>query len=119
MENEEKSIVTLEAYFAQYTPEQRQIMQQLREAIHAAVPGLSEKISWGMPTFVLGGNIIHFAMNKNHVGIYPGAETMAAFAPRLSEYKTSKGALQLPLNKPIPYGIVAEMAKFSAKANRR
>ena len=58
--------------------------------------GATEKILWSMPTYWKGHNLIHFAAHKNHVGIYPGAEAMAHFAPSLTEYKTSKGAIQFP-----------------------
>jgi uncharacterized protein YdhG (YjbR/CyaY superfamily) len=58
--------------------------------------GAIEKISWSMPTYWKGKNLIHFAAQKNHLGIYPGPEAIKHFAPRLTKYKTSKGAIQFP-----------------------
>jgi len=68
------------------------LMLRMTMQIHDA----TEKISWGMPTYWKGKNLIHFAAHKNHLGIYPGAEAIAHFAPRLTKYKTSKGAIQIP-----------------------
>jgi uncharacterized protein YdhG (YjbR/CyaY superfamily) len=75
----------------------RQILRRVRETIRAAMPeDAVEKISWQMPTFWRGQNLIHFAAQKNHLGVYPGAKAMEHFAPRLTGYKTSKGAVQFP-----------------------
>jgi uncharacterized protein YdhG (YjbR/CyaY superfamily) len=60
------------------------------------IDGATEKISWGMPTYWREKNLIHFAAHKNHLGIYPGAEAIKHFAPRLMKFKTSKGAIQFP-----------------------
>ena len=74
----------------------QQTLCTVRAVLQMALPDATEKISWSMPTFWKGENIIHFAAQKNHLGIYPGAEAMAHFAPLLSKYKTSKGAIQFP-----------------------
>jgi predicted N-acetyltransferase YhbS/uncharacterized protein YdhG (YjbR/CyaY superfamily) len=74
----------------------QQILQKVREAIRKATPDATEKISWSMPTFWQGQNLIHFAAQKNHLGIYPGEEAMKHFAPHLTAYKTSKGAIRFP-----------------------
>jgi uncharacterized protein YdhG (YjbR/CyaY superfamily) len=80
-----------------YQPENiRTILLRVREAIRSALPDAAEKISYRMPTYWQGHNLIHFAAMKNHLGIYPGAEAMEHFALRLTEYKTSKGAIQFP-----------------------
>jgi uncharacterized protein YdhG (YjbR/CyaY superfamily) len=69
-----------------------------------------------MPTFWQGKNLIHFAAAKNHIGLYPGSEAMEAFAPKLTGYKTAKGTIQLPLDKPIPHRLIAEITRFRVKA---
>ena len=69
-------------------------LQTVRRVIRRALPQATEKISWQMPTYWQGKNLIHFAAQKNHLGIYPGAEAMKHFAPQLAKYKTSKGAIQ-------------------------
>ncbi|MDR1563337.1 MAG: DUF1801 domain-containing protein [Oscillospiraceae bacterium] len=94
------------------------LLQQIREAIHAAAPDAIEKMSWQMPTFWQGENLIHFAANKKHIGIYPGGEAVGVFAERLTGYKTSKGAIQLPLEKPIDYALIADIVRWRLK-NRK
>jgi uncharacterized protein YdhG (YjbR/CyaY superfamily) len=80
-----------------------------------SAPKASEKISWGMPTFHLGENLVHFALMKNHIGFYPGADGVAAFTAELDGYKTSKGAIQFPLSKPVPYDLIARITAFRVK----
>ena len=89
------------------------------DAIRAAIPEAEERLSWGMPTFWKGRNIIHFAPAKNHIGLYPGAEAVAFFAPRLTGFKTSKGAIQLPNNHELPLDLIADIARWSWEANRK
>jgi uncharacterized protein YdhG (YjbR/CyaY superfamily) len=72
------------------------LLLNVLQAIRSALPAATEKISYQMPTFWQGRNLIHFAAQKNHLGIYPGAEAMEYFTPRLTVYKTSKGAIQFP-----------------------
>jgi uncharacterized protein YdhG (YjbR/CyaY superfamily) len=72
------------------------LLQSVLKTLRKTLPTATEKISWQMPTFWQGRNLIHFAAQKNHLGIYPGAEAMERFAPRLAQYKTSKGAVQFP-----------------------
>jgi len=88
------------------------LLQKIRETIHSAAPEAIEKISWQMPTFWQGENLIHFAAFKNHIGLYPGGEVTAKFAGRLTGYKTSKGAIQLPLNQPIDYELITEIVRW-------
>lgn len=87
------------------------------DTIRTAIPDAEERISWGMPTFWKGHNIIHFAAGKNHIGIYPGPEAVVEFSEKLKEYKTSKGAIQLPNNKEPPLQLISEIAKWSYGRN--
>ena len=89
------------------------------ETIRTVLPEAEERISWSMPTFWKGRNIIHFAAAKNHIGLYPGPEAVEMFADRLSGYKTSKGAIQFPNNKELPLELIAEIALWSYKKNSR
>jgi len=87
------------------------------DTIRAAIPSAEERLSWGMPTFWKGRNIIHFAAAKKHIGLYPGSEAVEAFADRLADYKTSKGAIRLPNNKELPLELIAEIARWSYEKN--
>ena len=107
----------IDAYIAQYPKDRQAVLQQMREMIREAAPEATEKISWRMPTFYINGNLVHFAMFKHHIGLYPGASGVAQFEAKLSEYKHSKGAIQFPLDKPLPKELIQEIVKFRLKEN--
>ena len=77
-----------------------------------------EKISWSMPTYWRGRNLIQFAAFKRHIGLYPGPEVVAEFSGRLTEYKASKGAIQFPYSKPLPVELIREIANRCGENNR-
>jgi len=108
---------TIDEYIRLYPPDVRQKLEELRAVIKSAAPDAQEKISWGMPTFYLDGNLVHFAAHKNHIGFYPGASGVEAFLKETAEYKTSKGAVQLPLDKPLPKEIIFRVTAIRAKEN--
>lgn len=114
---EPPAITTVEAYIAGYDGEVRERLEKLRALILGCSPDIAEKISWGMPTFVLNGNLVHFAAAKRHIGFYPAPSAIEVFAPRLSEYQSSKGAVQFPNNKPMPYDLVRDMVLFRVGEN--
>ena len=91
-------------------------MARVRRCAHF-VPGASEKISYGIPTFHLHGNLVHFAAFANHVGLYPGASGIAAFAAELQGYRTSKGTVQLPLDAPLPLDLIARIVRHRVEEN--
>ncbi len=102
---------TVEEYIA-LQPEHAQVaLRAVRNTIRKALPE-AEKISWSMPTFWKGHNIIHFAGFKNHVGLYPGPEAIEEFAERLEAYKTSKGSIQFLYSKPMPLELIEDIAKW-------
>ena len=82
----------------------------MRQILRAALPEAQEKISWSMPTYWKGRNIIHFAASKKHLGLYPGGEATVFFADRLSDYDVSKGTIRLSYTKPLPKELIAEIA---------
>jgi len=102
----------IDEYIAAQPENVRPLLQSIREIIREAVPESVEKISWQMPTFWMGKNIIHFAAFKKHIGLYPGSEAIEYFSDHLTEYKTSKGAIQLPYDKPLPLPLIAEITKW-------
>ena len=85
-------------------------LHSIRDTIRSAIPDAVEKISYQMPAYWKGRNIIHFAAFKNHIGLYPGGEAPIVFADRLKGNKTSKGTIQFPLDKELPLGLIAEIA---------
>lgn len=109
-------IETIDQYISEQAEEVQPILCKIREVIRAAAPDATEKISWQMPTFWQGENLIHFAAFKKHIGIFPGGEATTLFADRLTEYKTAKGTIQLPYNKPIPYDLIEEITHWRVTA---
>ena len=103
---------TVEEYITSQPEEVRQFLRDIRAAIRAALPEAEERIAWSMPTFWKQYNIIHFAASKNHVGLYPGPEAVREFAERLEGYKTSKGTIQLPYNRPVPVELISDLARW-------
>ena len=109
--------MTISEYIHQQETYLQPRLTAIYDTIRTAIPDAEERISWGMPTFWKGHNIIHFAAGKNHIGIYPGPEAIMEFSEKLTEYKTSKGAIQLPNNKELPLNLIAEIAKWSYGRN--
>lgn len=105
-----KAPETIDAYIAAQPEEAQRQLEEVRTAIRAALPDAEERISWSMPTFWKKHNIIQFAGFKNHIGLYLGPEAVLAFGERLKEYKTRKGTIQLPHNKPLPLELIADIA---------
>ncbi|MGV3766006.1 MAG: DUF1801 domain-containing protein [Chitinophagaceae bacterium] len=108
---------TIASYISAQPAPDRILLEQLRTIIAKAAPSATETISYEMPTFRLHGNLVHFAMAKNHLGFYPSPSAITRFANELSAYKTSKGAVQFPLDKPLPVQLITEMVRFRAKEN--
>ena len=106
------TIDTIDGYIAGQPEEIQPVLLEIRRVIREAAPGAAEKISWGMPTFWQGENLIHFAAFKKHIGIYPGDLANLPFEGRLEGYQRSKGAIQLPLGKPIDYGLIADITRW-------
>jgi uncharacterized protein YdhG (YjbR/CyaY superfamily) len=108
---------TIDEYIAGFPKDIQQLLNTMRTTIQKAAPKAAEAIKYAMPTFVLHGNLVHFAAFKNHIGFYPAPDGISAFKKELAVYKTSKGAIQFPLDKPIPIGLVKEIVKYRAQIN--
>ena len=113
------NIDVIDEYIRKQDPAVRERLNIIRQTIRAAIPDAEERISWQMPTFWKGRNIIHFAAFKNHIGIYPGGEATSEFAEKLTDFKTTKGAIQLPNNKELPLELIAEIARWSYERNAK
>ena len=107
---------TIDAYIAQQRPEVQPLLEQVRAAIRKAAPDATEKISWQMPTFWQGENLIHFAAFQKHLGIYSGDLSQAPFADRLAGIITTKGAIQFPYGTPIDFDLIADIVGWRVKA---
>lgn len=104
-------------YILGFPPEVQIKLTQMRDAILEIAPESTEKISWGMPTFQLNGNLVHFAGYKNHIGFYPGADGIEAFAQEFGTLHFSKGAVQFPLDQPLPLDLVRRITAYRKEQN--
>lgn len=103
----------IDSYIALFPKEIQIILNQIRGTIKESVPFAEEKISYGMPSFRKNGKtLVYFAAFKNHIGFFALPSGNTAFKEELKLYKTGKGSIQFPLNKPIPYGLISKIVKF-------
>ncbi|MDR1693145.1 MAG: DUF1801 domain-containing protein [Oscillospiraceae bacterium] len=109
------SLKTIDDYISSQPETVRPLLQQVRECIRTAAPDAKEKISWQMPTFWQGENLIHFAAFRNHLGIYPGDLTGSPFTERLVNLQTTKGTIQFPYNKPVDFDLIADITRWRVR----
>ncbi|HZW04390.1 MAG TPA: DUF1801 domain-containing protein [Anaerolineaceae bacterium] len=117
MELDETVPQTINDYIAGFPPNIQAILQKIRQTIRQAAPEAQETIKYRMPTFVLHGNLVHFAAYPNHIGFYPVPSGIEAFKEELSVYKQGKGSIQFPLNQPIPYDLIQRIVAFRVQEN--
>jgi len=102
----------IDAYIASFPLEVQAKLEEIRTAIKETAPEAVEVISYQMPTFKQIENLVYFAAFKNHIGFYPTSSGIAAFQAELSVYKSSKGAVQFPLDQPMPLELIKKMVLF-------
>lgn len=107
----------VDEYIAGFPDSTQELLQQMRKTIKKVAPDAEEIISYGIPTFYLKGNLVHYAGYNKHIGFYPGAGGIAAFKEQLSVYKGAKGSVQFPLDQPLPLDLVTEIVKFRVQQN--
>ncbi len=108
---------TIDAYIADFTPEVRAILEEVRATIRRVAPEAQEAIKYAMPTFIYHGNLVHFAAFRHHIGFYPAPTGMEAFSEALSPYKTGKGSVQFPLDRPIPFDLIERITRYRMAEN--
>jgi uncharacterized protein YdhG (YjbR/CyaY superfamily) len=106
-----------DSYIASFPKETQKLLQQLRKAIQEAAPKAEEYIGYGMPAYKQNGPVVYFAGYEHHIGFYPTGSGIAAFTKEIEKYKSSKGAVQFPLDKPIPVTLIKKMVKFKIAEN--
>jgi uncharacterized protein YdhG (YjbR/CyaY superfamily) len=109
---------TIEAYISGFPEDVQQILQKIRRIVSDAAPDAEEAIKYQIPTFVLGGNLVHFAAFAKHIGFYPTPSGIEQFKDALSAYNCAKGSVQFPLDAPIPYVLIKRIVKFRVKESR-
>ena len=107
---------TVDEYICQQEESVQPRLQEIRALLRAALPEAQERISWSMPTYWQGRNIIHFAASKKHVGLYPGGEATGVFARELEGFDVSKGTIRLPYDKELPRELIEKIARWCLEA---
>jgi len=115
MQSTKATFNNTDEYIAMFPANIRAILQKLRATIKKAAPGSEEVISYNMPAFKLNAVLVYFAANKEHIGFYPTASPIVAFKKELVNYKTSKGAIQFPIDKPIPLKLIKDIVQYRVK----
>jgi len=108
-------VTSIDQYIDGCPKELHPVLIQIRKTIQDAAPKATEAIKYGMPTFIFHENLVHFAVCKNHIGFYPNPSALVAFSNEISGYKSSKGAVQFPINQPIPFNLITQMVEFRVK----
>ena len=111
---------SIDEYVAGFPPETQKALEEMRALIKASAFGATEKISYAMPTFDLNGHhLVHFAGYAKHVGFYPVPSGVEAFKEELKPYKTGKGSVQFPLDRPLPADLIRRIVEFRVEENAR
>ena len=109
---------TIDEYIAGFPPDIQEILERVRTTIREAAPDAEEAIKYQLPTFRLGGNLVHFGAFKQHIGFYPTPSGIEAFEDELSSYGTAKGSVKFPLDEPMPYQLIRRIVEFRVNETR-
>jgi len=107
----------IDEYIAAFPQNIQERLQAIRAIVREAAPDAEEIIKYQMPTFMLKGNLVHFAAFKNHIGFYPTPTGIEAFQKELSVYKGAKGSIQFPLDQPLPLELIGKIVHFRVAEN--
>jgi uncharacterized protein YdhG (YjbR/CyaY superfamily) len=112
-----QSYKDIDDYIASFSGEAKSKLEQIRKTVREVAPEATEKISYGIPTFYLKGNLVHFGGFKDHISFFPTSYGVTAFADELSGYETSKGTIKFPLDKPLPLDLIKRITEACVKRN--
>jgi uncharacterized protein YdhG (YjbR/CyaY superfamily) len=117
MEKTKKNPTTIDDYIEGFPEDVQVNLKEIRLAIKKAAPQAEETINYGIPTFTLHGNLVHFGGFKNHIGFCPAPSGIKAFEKELSAYEGAKGSIKFPIDKKLPMSLIAKIVKFRVKEN--
>lgn len=107
----------IDEYIAGFPANVQAVLKQIRAVVRMAAPEAEETIKYGMPTFTFKGNLVYFAAFKKHIGFYPPPTGLEKFKAQVASYAGPKGSLIFPLDKPMPYDLIAEIVRFRVQEN--
>lgn len=105
-------------YIKGFSKDVELILKKVRGVIRKAAPEAEEVMGYGIPTYKLNGNLVHFGGFKKHIGFFPSPSGINKFKKQLIKYKVSKGTIQFPLENPIPFDLIQKITKFRVKENK-
>lgn len=114
---EKQKAQTVDDYISIYPENIQRRLRDIRKIVKKVAPDAIEKISYGMPAYLYKGMLIYYAVHTHHIGMYPYPSTLEAFRSELAGYRTSKGTVQFPHDKPIPTDLIADIVKFRVQEN--
>ena len=114
---DKRQFETIDEYINTFPEGVQRILNEVRQTIKDAAPEAEETINYGIPTFTLNGNLVHFAAFENHIGFYPTPSGMEAFKKELSSYKGAKGSVQFPIDQALPLPLIRRIVEFRVKEN--
>ena len=109
----------VDRYIAQYPEVVQLLLQRVRATIAKAAPEAVDAMNYGIPTFKLNGNLVHFAGYKTHIGFYPTPSAIEHFKDELNDYKWAKGSIQFSFDKPIPFDLITRMTEYRVLQQRK
>lgn len=109
------NLSTIDQYISTFPKDIQKILEIVRQTIKKAAPEAVEAISYQMPTFKLNGNLVHFAAFKNHIGFYPTPSGTKEFKKEISVYRSGKGSIQFPIDKPMPLSLIRNIVEYRVK----
>jgi len=107
----------IDEFIAGFPADVQKVLKKVRATIKKAAPKAEEPINYGIPTFSLNGNLVHFSAFKNHIGFYPTPSGIEKFKKELSVYEGAKGSVKFPLDQPIPHELITKIVKFRVEEN--
>lgn len=117
MEHRTGGFSTIDEYIASVPEDRQALLETVRATIHAAAPDAQERISYQMPAFAQEGNLVYFALLKNHIGFYPTGSGVAAFQDEIAGYESTKGAIKFPVDQPLPLDLITRIVQFRLAEN--
>lgn len=117
MAESKRQFKSIDEYIDTFPERVQRILNELRQTIKDAAPEAEETINYGIPTFTLNGNLVHFAAFDKHIGFYPTPSGMEAFQKELSSYKGAKGSVQFPIDQALPLPLIRRIVEFRVREN--
>ncbi|MES2134288.1 MAG: DUF1801 domain-containing protein [Bacteroidota bacterium] len=118
MKTKAATVEDVDTYISRFPEDTQKLLNQIRATIAKAAPKAEEGIGYQMPAYNYFGSLVYFAGYEKHIGFYPTASGIAVFKEELSSYKSSKGAVQFPLDKPLPVKLITTIVKYRVKENK-